>query len=78
MSHSNYQTKEVITTNGTTTGAQAHSIRPELVPDHIRDDFCNHLLKGFLKAIEDPENLRRYRELGQAFLDRMAAKAGSQ
>lgn len=71
--------KEVIVTSGTTTAnAQVHSIRPELVPDHIRDDFCGFLAKGFLKAIEDPDYLRHCNEQGRRKLAELEAKAGQQ
>ena len=50
-------------------------IRPELIPDHVREDIGRTLFNDFMERIRDPAKLRLYNELGKAFLERQAAKA---
>lgn len=51
-------------------------VRPELVPEYIREDFALTLLRGFLKSIrEHPERVDEYNRLGREFLERQEKKA---
>lgn len=69
--------KEAITTNSAATAElQATSVQLEQLPEHARADFFGCLARDYLKKIEDPENRKRYTELGQAYLERMAARYG--
>ena len=63
----------------TTAAADTSALDLAQIPSHIREDVGNTLFKSFMEAIKDPEKLRRYNELGEAFLKRRAEqKGGSQ
>lgn len=48
----------------------APQVQTELIPDCVRESIGNTLFKHFMENIRDPDKLRRYNELGAAFLER--------
>lgn len=47
-------------------------IDPEQIPQRVKDDFGYRLFLGYREAMKDPENAKKFRELGLAFEARRA------
>lgn len=57
-----------------TAQASKINIDPDLIPDRIRSDIGAVLFKEFQKNIRDPTKKQHYKELGRAFMQRMATE----
>lgn len=45
-------------------------VQTDQIPDYIREDIGRTLFKSFMENIRDPEKLRQFNELGEAFMKR--------
>lgn len=50
------------TTETTVIGLDQCVIRPELIPDHVREDIGRVGLEAVMRYYQDPENERRFQE----------------
>ena len=50
-------------------------IRPELIPDHVREDIGRVGLEAVIRFYQNPENERRFQEWLPGYLARQAEKA---
>ena len=49
-------------------------IRPELIPEHVREDIGRAGLEAVLRFYQDPENERKFREWLPGYLARQEKK----
>ena len=46
-------------------------VQTELIPDVIRESIGDTMYRSFMEAIRDPDEKRRFDELGAAFMKRI-------
>lgn len=51
-------------------------IRPELIPDSVREDIGRVGLEAAIRFYQDPENERKFQEWLPGYLERQARKGG--